>query len=572
MTRPFTMKFVFSLLASCLLSTGVCAQYDSLLRIPYPQRYEAMGAYIGNLPDTGSQYRVLRELLARAERDNNKRDALCARLYKFSTDMQRHVHLEEIPGEAAALIRDAEEAGNHAVTGNVYIGLGNYYYQDRVNYRKGFEYYLKAYNYYHDLYKDEFPDMSYSHYSLALSYYKFYEYDNALKYSKSLRDEDVSNSYKWVVVFNYDLVGMSYMKLREYDSAILYLRKTRAAASQYMNGGQAAAWQGIAGGNIGLALFKQHKHDEAIPYLEEGIRLTTGQAVWDNVASFAVCLADIYLQQHRMQDAERYLKVARESAYTANTLQNYNELYPVMSSYYRQLGNTALTLQYQDSSLHFRDSLASVTDVANMYRGEIAVADEWRKMNEQLAEKEKQNQLLLRNGLIIIAVMAMLFTLLVYNRKLLKQKYERQRLQGEKKLAEQDLASAMQQLHNFKHNIAEKNDLIASLERELTSGHDTASLAALQQSTILTDEQWESFRQLFEKVHPGFQGRLRNKMPGLTPAETRLMVLGRLGFSNKEMAAALGVSGQAIRTTWYRLRKKLNLPEEGSLEELVERI
>jgi len=38
------------------------------------------------------------------------------------------------------------------------------------------------------------------------------------------------------------------------------------------------------------------------------------------------------------------------------------------------------------------------------------------------------------------------------------------------------------------------------------------------------------------------------------------------------MAASLGVSPQAIRVTRYRLRKKLHLPEEGSLEELVSSI
>lgn len=50
------------------------------------------------------------------------------------------------------------------------------------------------------------------------------------------------------------------------------------------------------------------------------------------------------------------------------------------------------------------------------------------------------------------------------------------------------------------------------------------------------------------------------------------MTLAKLGFSNKEMAASLGVSPQAIRVTRHRLRKKLHLPEEGSLDELVDSI
>jgi DNA-binding CsgD family transcriptional regulator len=51
-----------------------------------------------------------------------------------------------------------------------------------------------------------------------------------------------------------------------------------------------------------------------------------------------------------------------------------------------------------------------------------------------------------------------------------------------------------------------------------------------------------------------------------------MMALAKLNFSNKEMSAALGVTPQAIRVTWHRLRKKLDLSEEETIEELVNRV
>ena len=78
------------------------------------------------------------------------------------------------------------------------------------------------------------------------------------------------------------------------------------------------------------------------------------------------------------------------------------------------------------------------------------------------------------------------------------------------------------------------------------------------------------FGQLFEKVHSGYLYRVKEKIPGLTPAETRLMALVKLQLSTKEMAAVLGISPNSVRSTWSRLRKKLNLPEEGTMEELLE--
>jgi len=65
---------------------------------------------------------------------------------------------------------------------------------------------------------------------------------------------------------------------------------------------------------------------------------------------------------------------------------------------------------------------------------------------------------------------------------------------------------------------------------------------------------------------------MQEKIPDLSPSEIRFMTLARLNFSNKEMAAALGVTPQAIRVTRHRLRKKLNLPDEQNLEELVQSI
>ena len=94
----------------------------------------------------------------------------------------------------------------------------------------------------------------------------------------------------------------------------------------------------------------------------------------------------------------------------------------------------------------------------------------------------------------------------------------------------------------------------------------------MQQSTILTDEEWEKFRDIFEKVHGGYLKRLKDKLPGLSPAETRYMALAKLQLSSREMAATLGVSKQAIHVTSHRLRKKLHMPEDGSLEELVNSI
>ena len=94
----------------------------------------------------------------------------------------------------------------------------------------------------------------------------------------------------------------------------------------------------------------------------------------------------------------------------------------------------------------------------------------------------------------------------------------------------------------------------------------------LQQSTILTEEDWQNFKILFEQVHSGFLTQLKEKYPQLSPAEIRFLSLAKLNFSRKEMSSALGVSTQSIHTNWYRIRKKLDLSEAYTVDKLIEAI
>jgi DNA-binding CsgD family transcriptional regulator len=65
---------------------------------------------------------------------------------------------------------------------------------------------------------------------------------------------------------------------------------------------------------------------------------------------------------------------------------------------------------------------------------------------------------------------------------------------------------------------------------------------------------------------------LGEKFPELTPAEIRFMVLTRLQFSVKEMAAVLGVSGEAIRQMRYRIKKKLHCLKDDDLGDLMQTV
>jgi tetratricopeptide (TPR) repeat protein len=545
-------------------------QIDSVFRVPYPERYLAVNRFISAGRDSADDVNTTRLLLKKAQENNEPCDILNIERAILIIDHMWGVDTANLIKRAEILIQKAEKAGCHPVVAFVFETLGDYYYENH-NYVRAFEYYLRAYDYYRNLYSDEFPDMSESQLALAKAYFTFNDYNKSLRYSKEIALNGTQKA-DWTDILIHDMVGTSYLKLDQYDSAVHYFRKTLILAPTYHNNRGAIVWKGISKGKIGLVYFEQGKYKEAIPYLKDGVALCIEGDDPVNVAPFAVSLFDIYLLQGDPTEAKRYLLMAQKATYSSNKLQNYYKLYKALSSYNRFIGNIALSLSYIDSSIIYKDSIDAIIDVNKKNMAELMVADERQAMLKRIADDEKQRQILIRNELIIIAVMFMLFILLFYNRKLLKQKYQREQLTLQKNIAETELNSALKQFTSLKKNIAEKNELITTLEKVVSGNSDSDLIAILQQSTILTEDQWDEFRRLFEKVHPGFLYKLKEKLPELSPAETRFMVLAKLNFTNKEMASILGVSNQAVRTTWYRLRKKLSLPEEGTIEELVERI
>ena len=138
-------------------------------------------------------------------------------------------------------------------------------------------------------------------------------------------------------------------------------------------------------------------------------------------------------------------------------------------------------------------------------------------------------------------------------------------------MAHKELMSVLSQLSKTTRSLSEKNKLIEQLQAHSGEEKD-AIIEQLQQSMILTGEDWSEFQSLFEKAYPGFIEQLKSILPKLTPAEIRLLLLFKLKFSLKEISNILGISYDSARVSWYRMVRKLDLPSNISPEELLGKI
>ena len=582
-----SLRNFFIMLILLVLSQSTFAQYESIFKTPFPKQITLLDSVCIRLVKVDSQtfYNEIAKLrAAAANTDDYTRLNLERAILSVKTD--EGYELETAVSNGEKMIKEAMKVNAPEIAAVQYMTLGFYYELKKQDLGKAFENYLKAYNLLEKIPEEKLPPRQYALYVISEAYYRYNDFANALK--MSLRTDKTFRNKTFVYVFNTDLIGMCYLKTGQYDSARIYFQRVFDNAHIMKS---EVAWKGIASGNIGLTYFLQNNFNKATGYLLQAVSLTMQGEVYDNTVGFASDLSEIYRKQNNPGEAKRFLDISLNAAHRTGDNENYFTAYNAAASYYRSIKDPLRYIAYSDSADIFNDKLAAQKDLNTKYKIEMAVQYEQVKEREKSLASEKQRQLLLRNAIIAFVVLLMIISLLLYNRAQIKNKSRQQQLIAQKQLAENELQTATQQLNAFTRSIREKNVLIEKISLEIEKVNaelnvaknerqglasrpetDSHSLQLLQNSVLLTDEDWRNFTHLFEKVHEGFFQRLKQKLPGLSPAEIRFAALIKLHLSNKEMASMLGVGTEAIRQIRSRLKKKLNSEAEERIEALVEKI
>ena len=473
------------------------------------------------------------------------------------------------------LVQKAENINNYYLVGFYYISI-SHNYQIRKLYNKAFENQLYCID---ALEKD--PNGRYFQQSwwlnmIATQLYQFKDYTKAISLAKiaSSHDGYFTPDGVWFKKVNDNLVGMSYLKSGEYDSAYTWLKKTL----DYAKSRNDKAWLGIATGNIGHVFYLQGKPESAIPYYTQAIEWCRKMAIWDNVASFCNNLADCYLSTgnyNKIQDLLRESEQANakdraQTGYVGNQI----KLYTVAEAFYRKQGNNNLAIIYTDSIRKYQKLEEEYYNINKKIKAEGEFAYQSKELQNKLLlnENELQKRTLVFGliALLLISGFVVFYIKRINLRKKLAEK--------NKEILEQQLAASKKEILDFTHHILEKNQLIENYTQEINSLKNqeqtdspikSDAIQELKSQTILTNDDWMKFKELFENIYPKFFPYLKSNYPDLTQAEVRFLAFTKLEITPKEMASLLGVSDEAIRTLRFRLKKKLGLSHGKEIEQVV---
>jgi tetratricopeptide (TPR) repeat protein len=407
-------------------------------------------------------------------------------------------------------------------------------------------------------------------------FYRTRDLDKGIYYiRRSITNEkDTSRDARINTMSRWNTIALCWQKMGNYDSAFYYYD----VAMQMANALNSEVWKGIISGNKGYTYFLQKKYDIAKSLLQFDYSISKQYNEIANGAHALQYVARINLIQGKKDSALLQVKESlRMLQQTRDPIPHFlRDVYYATADVYRVLGNSDSFYHYSQLYNNLHDSIERAIANSRLEIARLRLDNQSNITEIRELQKEKDLETQQRNYLIAAIVFVAIVGLLIVNRQRLKSRFQRQLAFQQKLAAEKELTAAKAQLDMFTQSIIEKTRVIEQLEQQVATKpltDEQQQLASeLSRQTILTEEDWEKFKALFEKIYPGFFLKLKEMVPDITVAEARMASLIRLHLNTKQMASMLGISTDSVYKIRQRLRKRLQLEDELATETFLTKI
>lgn len=402
-------------------------------------------------------------------------------------------------------------------------------------------------------------------------------YSQSMKIARDLNDE-----YR-LLIRNKNMAG-AYIELKDYENAALFLEDALKLAAK--SGDKSF----LASCNMLYGKLHAEKKDYIIAsayfrksaglYAEAGTKPEQGEALIE--------LATSLLNQNQAKEGLRYAREALVLAESTGSLKGRLEANFCLAACYDKAGDYHHAYQHLKQASALKDSIYTTEKFRTIEEIEAGFRQsELKKQNEALSEERvvQQQAIRTRNTIVMLLAISLIlgFALiyLIYKRvKEARKETGRIRQMSEAKIEQlnEDLIGKERELTSKTIFINQKNQLLERMIQELEAlkmqdiSSQSVQRLQLQLKQELSPNAWKEFEVQFNEVHPGFQARLMEGFPELTPTERRLCSFIRLGMNTREISSLTGQSTKSIEVARTRIRKKLDIPHGQNLANAVAQI
>lgn len=279
---------------------------------------------------------------------------------------------------------------------------------------------------------------------------------------------------------------------------------------------------------------------------------------------FQGCIAGYYCDRGMPDSARHYIELAMKRF---PTLGNSSQRLKVLDAACRielAAGNRETATRYLAQRLEEMRRVMDETrrsEVLNAQFNDMLVAKELER--EKRAYRARFTAVAVSAG----CVAALLITLLLVFRRSQRQSVTalEQRL---------DLERSRREALAMKIDLEQKKSLITTIEDSLSSD-DSGSLQRVE-SAIKTHNaearaSQSSFEKVFSELGPAFAPKLRQACPALSETDIKMLSLIAIGLPGRQIAATLGIRAESVKQARWRIRKKLGLTGDETIESYLDR-
>lgn len=168
---------------------------------------------------------------------------------------------------------------------------------------------------------------------------------------------------------------------------------------------------------------------------------------------------------------------------------------------------------------------------------------------------------------------------LIYIHQLEREKNEKEIIQLQNEKLVNEMIYKNKELADVSMHLVERSDALVKVKDELqrlhkkTGGdHDVKRAIQLVNEIEKNNSSWEQFAAHFDEINNDFIKTLKSKFPNLTSTDLKVCTYLQLKLTSKEIAQLMNISVRGVEISRYRLRKKLQLKTEQTLNDFLNEI
>lgn len=400
------------------------------------------------------------------------------------------------------------------------------------------------------------------------------------------------------ICLSLDGIAHTYYYSRQYEKAL----ETHLKCLKIREDIQDNEHIGISLNGIGATYFDWGEPENARPYFLRSIEVFRRTNNQSQLAAALLNLGNVYAAQNKLEDARKYwldsIHIREEIGELNDAVIVYNN---IGASYQEEeLYNKALTYHHKALEIIQAEKTQSIDSVitcqlignAKIFLGNYDAAADFlnqalelnRSHGDKICELDiyKSMRTLYERTQDFKRCVSFFHKIVALEREIFNKEKNQQiasirtRYEMEKKV--QELMNYREQLKLLTKHMSRKNKIIEDLQRKILKIETPSDpICRVKMEEIMTyidqsksaREEWVDFRLYFDQVFPTFLQRLTDTYPRLTRQELKTAALIKAELTTKQIAQTLHIAYRSAHNLRNRLRKKMSLSPDITLNNFL---